>query len=101
MRTDELDLLSGAQAACAGASGELFFPTGRDTSLAEPAKAYCRRCPLIRDCLAYALTHKVEGVWGGTTIAERDVLRDRHRIAAEPVELDGLIHPTRPTEIAS
>lgn len=71
--------------ACAGEVAELFFPVGRDPSLAEPAKTFCRRCPVIRDCLAYALVNEVQGVWGGTTDAERSRLRRRHGIAAQPV----------------
>ncbi len=33
----------------------------------DAALAVCRRCPVIDDCLAYALTARprVEGVWGG------------------------------------
>lgn len=36
------------------------------------ARAVCRPCPILRDCLAYALeTSQLFGVWGGLTPSER------------------------------
>jgi len=53
-----------AYAACHD-SGVNFFPE-RGESL-EPARALCARCPVLPDCLAYALAHvELKGVWGGT-----------------------------------
>lgn len=63
---------------------ELFFPHESDP--ADEAKAVCAVCPVRRECLAFALTHQVEGVWGGTTTAERRSLRRRHRIATFPFD---------------
>lgn len=65
---------------CRDVDPELFFPASGNIEYAEPAIAVCRRCPFLHECLAYALTHDVDGVWGGTTPAQRDRLRDQHGI---------------------
>lgn len=42
----------------------------------EAAARRCFGCPVIRECGAYAVAARErEGVWGGMTPAERDVLR--------------------------
>ncbi|WP_331722821.1 WhiB family transcriptional regulator (plasmid) [Streptomyces canus] len=68
-------------AACVGEDPELFFPIG-DTGPAliqiEEAKAVCRRCPLIDDCLEGALERgEKAGVWGGLSETERRSLKRR------------------------
>lgn len=82
------------RAACADADAEMFFPVGHDiyaeTAIAI-AKDYCRRCPLIRACLTYALSNDVDGIWGGTTPAERVNLRRRHHIVAEQLDHDAYV----------
>lgn len=36
------------------------------------AKRYCNTiCPVVTECLHYAIIHDEEGVWGGTTTEER------------------------------
>ncbi|MFE2110001.1 WhiB family transcriptional regulator [Kitasatospora sp. NPDC059463] len=69
-------------ARCRGTDPELFFPIGSSTSFAtlvqsDEAKAVCGRCPVSRQCLEWALDQPVEGVWGGTTEAERRAMRRR------------------------
>lgn len=73
-----------ADAACAGADTDLFYPEAGDYRAAERAKAVCARCPVIDDCLRHALTSPVEqhGVWGGLTPNERSQLRRRRKDAA-------------------
>ena len=62
------------QAACQGRDTDLFFP-GRGQPVG-PAKRVCQTCPVIADCLAYALTHEIkEGVWGGTSENQRRFMR--------------------------
>lgn len=62
------------RAACLEADPELFFPERGYSSAA--AKAICATCPVIAECLAYALaTHQQFGTWGGTTERERRKLR--------------------------
>ncbi|MGI8796920.1 MAG: WhiB family transcriptional regulator [Acidimicrobiia bacterium] len=48
-----------------------WFPTqGRS---AEPARAICKRCLVRVECLEFAIDNGiVDGVWGGTTGAQRD-----------------------------
>ncbi|MBC7271164.1 MAG: WhiB family transcriptional regulator [Streptomyces sp.] len=65
-------------AACVGEDPELFFPVGtsgpalRDIAA---AKRVCARCPVITDCLVYALdSGQTSGVWGGTCEEERGAL---------------------------
>lgn len=73
-------------AACRDADPELFFPVGTSGPAllqTAAAKAVCRRCPVLIDCLFWALDHPLEaeyGVWGGTDEFERrDLLRQLPR----------------------
>lgn len=70
------------RAACRNADPEIFFPVGTSgpalRRIAE-AKAVCRRCPVVSECLAYALAHEDYGVWGGMSEDERRDLRRRQR----------------------
>lgn len=81
-----------AEAACAEAEHDLFFPAG-DTGDAirqiEEAKKHCAACPVREECLDFALeTNQVYGIWGGVTEQERKTLRrrllaDRRRAALD------------------
>jgi WhiB family redox-sensing transcriptional regulator len=74
-------------AICQGEDPDLFFPIGNASSgptliQIDEAKAVCRRCPVRDQCLDRALrADPVDGIWGGTTEAERRSLR---RAAAVP-----------------
>ena len=63
------------RSACRGEDPELFFSDARGTSgvmAIDAAKDVCRRCPVKRECLAWAVEIKaVDGVWGGMSEAER------------------------------
>lgn len=64
------------RAACAGMPLELFFDSDRGQSAAreareERARRVCRRCPVLADCLAYAIRRGEEGFWGGMNEGER------------------------------
>jgi WhiB family redox-sensing transcriptional regulator len=63
-----------AGAACHGHPVDLFFPgKGEDQ---EPVKAVCQSCPVLVECLAYALANpELRGVWGGTGERERVRMR--------------------------
>lgn len=60
---------------------ELFFPKGwgdEHTFQIRQAKEVCRKCPLIADCLDFALdTEDQHGILAGTTPADRDYFRRR------------------------
>jgi WhiB family redox-sensing transcriptional regulator len=66
-------------AQCLGEDPELFFPVGRTGPAhrqAEEAKAVCRRCTVMADCLDWAMeTGQDFGVWGGTSEEERRTLK--------------------------
>jgi hypothetical protein len=51
---------------------EWWWPETVNDSCIPVAIAICFQCPLVDKCLAYALNAKErEGIWGGTTPAER------------------------------
>lgn len=68
-----------ADAACRSADADLFFPistSGQALEQVAEAKAICARCPVRRQCLAFALrTRQAHGIWGGMTEQERTVIR--------------------------
>ena len=67
------------RAACRDEDPELFFPAGTSGPAllqVEQAKAVCRRCPVIGECLSWALaTGQDHGIWGGATERERRAAR--------------------------
>ena len=77
---------------CSAVDPEIFFPKmpndkqQQENTIA--AKAICNTCPWKQDCLAYALRHAVEGIWGGATWAERKETRRHLGIKAEPIMSD-------------
>lgn len=70
-------------AACLTEDPELFFPvgtTGPAFDQIQQAKAVCRRCPVVQQCLQWALdNHQDFGVWGGLSEEERRNVRRLHR----------------------
>jgi WhiB family transcriptional regulator, redox-sensing transcriptional regulator len=71
------------RAACRDFDPELFFPvgtTGPALAQVREAKAICARCPVVAQCLAWALeTGQQYGVWGGKSEDERKAMRPRRR----------------------
>jgi WhiB family transcriptional regulator, redox-sensing transcriptional regulator len=67
------------KAACINHNPELFFPigsTGPALEQTERAKAVCRGCTVITQCLKWTLdTNQNDGVWGGLSEDERRSLR--------------------------
>ena len=67
------------RAVCREEDPELFFPignTGPALLQIEEAKAVCRRCPVMDQCLQWALESGQDaGVWGGLSEDERRVHR--------------------------
>jgi WhiB family redox-sensing transcriptional regulator len=65
------------EAACRGMGSDAFFhpPAERNTARRKriaAAKAICRTCPAITECLSYALrVREPYGVWGGRSEDER------------------------------
>ena len=65
-----------SQASCSGADPDALFVRGKAQ---HDAKAVCKTCPVLAQCLAEALDNRTEfGVWGGMTERERRALLRRH-----------------------
>ncbi|AOZ72372.1 hypothetical protein BK816_02875 [Boudabousia tangfeifanii] len=68
-----------SEAACLEEDPELFFPIGSSAAAlrqAEAAKAVCQRCPVMDECLNWALDNPAEfGIWGGTDESQRRDMR--------------------------
>lgn len=63
-------------AACREIDPEIFFPNGREQEAR--ALAVCATCPVVEDCLEYAVDSRERyGVWGGTTEKGRRKLMQR------------------------
>jgi WhiB family redox-sensing transcriptional regulator len=69
------------QAACREEDPELFFAIGESGPALlqiEEAKAVCRRCPVVAQCLQWALeTGQDAGVWGAKSEDERRAMKRR------------------------
>jgi WhiB family transcriptional regulator, redox-sensing transcriptional regulator len=70
------------QAACRDEDPELFFPigsTGPALQQIDEAKAVCRSCAVVEECLTWALESGQDaGVWGGLSEDERRASKSRH-----------------------
>jgi hypothetical protein len=62
------------QAYCASPVYDPEWWFDKDTEIL--AAAICTRCPIINQCLDYAVSEKItDGVYGGLTPAERELLK--------------------------
>lgn len=70
-----------SQAVCAQVDPSLWFPDKGGNNAT--AKAICRCCPVITECLEYALAQDIapEGIWGGTSSTERRRVRRERGLA--------------------
>ncbi|MFC0552836.1 WhiB family transcriptional regulator [Planotetraspora thailandica] len=71
-----------ARAACQDSDPNLFFPLTWDRQPAQHdalARRICLDCPVRLPCLTWAVeTGEPDGMWGGTTPAERRRIRSTH-----------------------
>lgn len=79
-------LASSVPPACRGMSPSLFVgPEGEERADREvreqAAKLICRHCPLIPECLDWALSHREYGVWGLTNDDERRAIRTGRKMS--------------------
>jgi WhiB family redox-sensing transcriptional regulator len=84
------------RAACLDHEPEVFFPPGPSAyAHIAQARAVCRDCPVVRDCLRVALADPtLVGVWGGTSEVERAELRrrrDQRSAARDQRDRQGLV----------
>ncbi len=64
------------RAACRLLDQNIFFVDTGDAAGVERAQTVCEACGVRSDCLSYAVgTNQTEGIWGGTTPAERRRIR--------------------------
>lgn len=79
----DLDLPELPGAVCQDLSDPEIFFSGKPHDTAS-ARQVCLRCPVIRACLSWALTHNEPGVWAATTPEDRTRLRIEHTKDAAP-----------------
>ena len=74
---------------CLGLDPDIFFPEQGES--AEDARAVCADCPVIDECLDYAIdTNQELGIWGGTNGRERRRIAAARRSARRAREIDSL-----------
>jgi WhiB family redox-sensing transcriptional regulator len=64
-------------AACRSTPPDLFFaedPRGQAAAI-----AVCKACPVLAECLDYAVTTNSEGIWGGLLPSQLDQVKRRRR----------------------
>jgi hypothetical protein len=73
---------------CAQIGGDLFFPeTAAEVSSSKQFLIpICGSCEFNVECLEYALTHSVEGIWAGTSVRQRQELRTQRNLKVIPYE---------------
>lgn len=65
-------------AACIDRPEVDFFSAPDATAEIARAKAVCAGCPVLDDCLGFAIeTNQPDGIWGGHTAKERAKIRRR------------------------
>lgn len=66
------------RAQCVGESPAVFFPSDGVGVLR--AQKICATCPVIEDCLEYALANHIShGVWGGASERQRRRLQNKRQ----------------------
>jgi WhiB family redox-sensing transcriptional regulator len=62
---------------------DLFFQelVGRDAVTNQKiAKDMCGQCPIVKECLAFAMKHEQQyGIWGGLSPYERRLLKNKNK----------------------
>ena len=72
-------------AACLGYPVNDWFPETKELNLQDGPLSICEKCPVIMECLEYALVYENEGIWGGTLPADRVRIRRERNIRLMPV----------------
>ena len=68
------------QAACLGKGSDLFYAdaiyTAENKKVIAKAKLFCKSCPVVADCLQYAINNDERfGVWGSFSAKERSTIK--------------------------
>ena len=65
-------------AACVDRQEVDFFAAPDRSAETARAKAICASCPVVEECLSFAIeTNQPDGIWGGYTTKERVKIRRR------------------------
>lgn len=92
-KTNEHSLTWMADGNCANQPPSMFFPS--DGVGVDVARRVCDGCPVLSECLEYALENRIDhGVWGGTSERERRRIQ-KARVAAQH-EATVTLHTTTP-----
>lgn len=71
------------EGSCSYSETDLFFPVGSSMKAmkqATEAKAICMECPVVNECLDYAIrTNQDSGIWGGADEEQRKSIRRQYR----------------------
>jgi len=71
---------------CTGIDVEIFFTEERGNyPHLDYIKKMCNTCPVQVQCHTYAIDNLVQGIWGGTTMKERNKYRSKHGIVGKTV----------------
>ena len=69
------------RASCKEIDGDLWFAEGTNFIVTKIAKKICGTCPVVDQCLQYALENRIDyGVWGALTIQERRSLLRKNKV---------------------
>ena len=60
--------------ACAGVNTSVFFPLKITSSTISQAMSYCKNCSVRAECIQTAVIYGYDGIWGGSTMAQRNYL---------------------------
>lgn len=77
------------RAACRGRDPRIFMGTEKDPEIHKRhAVKICRHCPVTLECRQYAISIDADGMWGGSTKAQRVAiaLRSRKNLATSASE---------------
>jgi len=71
-----------AKGSCQGIDTEMFYPESNAIEQEDLRiiKRICNGCPVREMCLEWALCHEREGIWAGTRMHDRRVMRQKLRI---------------------
>lgn len=66
-----------SQAKCRDVEPEMFF--AEDPRAQKQAIGVCKACPVLAECLDYAIATNSEGIWGGLLPSQLDQVKRRRR----------------------
>ena len=65
-----------------------LFTSDETPKSVKGCKAICGDCPVIAECLGYALAHDIPGIWAGTNSSQRKAMKVNRPLLAAAVPLE-------------